>query len=775
MSGQNKDWTIELEREDYAGRPHIFMLANGYMGVNGCFSEVFGREGSTILVLGIYDQVGEAWNEIINEPNFLYSEFYADGEKIALNDKNTEEFSASLDIKHAIVKLGYIWKSSKGKKIKVSHERIVCADRKNTAGWKFSFESLSDDADMNLVFGIDGEVIDDNGVHLDKFSSEELEDGVLLNCFTQLGKYQISCSNNIEITASGKKVVNGAAEIGLKCIKTSYKFRLAKGKAAQGENIAHILTSRDSQDTIADAERLAGAKWKFDELFDSHSREFVKLWETADIVIDGDDKAQKYMRYSIYALLSSMPRAIDYASVPARMLSTQTYKGAIFWDMDTHAYPFCANVFPQMARNHLLYRYKCLPHALKKAERLGYEGAFYAWESLDSGQEATKKFVWKDTYSGRMMRNYFGDRQYHIPGDVIYALWQYYQATGDVEFLINYGAEMTLQAARFAASLVYYKTCKGRYEIMQTVCPDEYHEEVNNNPFTNRILQFVIEKAFEVKILLEEKAPEKLKHIMQMMKLTEEELEYWQDVKERMYIIEPDKNFVIGEFDGYFDLEDITIEEFNRRTKGKDNEYFGFPIGLAVHTQIIKQSDIVHLMHMFKNDYHPVIRKANYNYYEQRTDQRGSSGSHYAHSIVAAQIGLGADAYRYFMRSCGLDLESVHQSSKANTRLGGLHLGSCGGSWQVIAYGFAGMDLTDCFVGFNPAIPSHWKSMKFNINYKGQILQIEAEQEKITVCSLKDNDKEVNIRITDRPVMVLKPGEKITEKYQKIGKQHYVY
>ena len=378
------------------------------------------------------------------------------------------------------------------------------------------------------------------------------------------------------------------------------------------------------------------------------------------------------MRYNIYILLVSIPKDYDYASIPSRSLSYATYKGATFWEVDTYAFPFYAAVFPEYARNLLAYRYKSLEYAIKKASDLGYEGAYYAWESLDTGEEATKEFVWQDIHSGHMMRNYFGDRQYHIAGDVIFALWQYYDITGDWEFIENYGAQMTLLTARFVGSLVYFNARKNRYEVLHTTCPDEYHEEEKNNTYTNRVLLFSIQKAFELIEIMSDKCPEKLEKLLTLNKIDDDELAYWEDVAEKMYIIEPDaKTKVIEQHEEYFKLEDISIEEFKSRIVR--DEYLGYPIGPATHTQIIKQADTVQLLVMFKKEYHPIVRKATFDYYDLRQSiDRETSPN--AYGIVAAQVGLVDRALWYFLRSARIDLESANPATKANFQLGGVHI-----------------------------------------------------------------------------------------------------
>ena len=769
----NKEWTICLEKEDYKNRNHLMTIQNGYMGIRGYFPEMFEKKDSCILVLGIYDQVGNRWKEIINNPNFWSCDFVADGEKVELLDHNTESFKIFLDMQCSKVTMQYVWKSRNRNRLEIKHERFVCYNRRNTAAWRMEITSLDNDLEVTLKLGIDGDVTDANGPHLQDITIGEVDRGFYLNSYTQQHKYNISASNRISLTVDALEINKGQVEKEEKCIKAEYRFTLAKNKSAVCDIRGHIFSSRDSQSPLEDAVEAASNTISFSDLFESHSIALKRNWELTDIVIEGDEKAQKYTRFNLHTLLTSVPKDYDYGFIPSRALSAQTYKGAIFWEVDTYAFPFFAYVHPHYARNHLLYRYKTLAHALKKAKDHGYEGAFYAWESLDTGEEATKKYVFTDVYSGKPLRNYFGDRQYHIAADIIYAVWQYYDVTKDTDFIHDYGAEMTLQVARFFASLVYYKKTKERYEILYTTCPDEYHEEVANNHFTNKMCKFVLQKALDLIDEAEANKEGYLTNVLRKIDLKREEIQYWREVNDKLYLQKPDGRMIIEEFDGYFDLEDISVNQFRKRLTNQE-EYHGYPVGPATHTQIIKQADVIQAMVMFKNDYHPVVRRANFDFYDLRCEH-GSGDSPNAYGIVAAQVGDGQNAYRYFMKSAAVDLESTNPTWKGGLFLGGLHTAPCGGTWQVIAFGFLGLAIDGDTLKFNPLLPRHWDRISLNIMFKGEVINLELEKENLTISLSSENINSQKVKVNDGNEKLVRPGEKVSVRYGKIGLHHYVY
>ena len=116
-------------------------------------------------------------------------------------------------------------------------------------------------------------------------------------------------------------------------------------------------------------------------------------------------------------------------SIPARALSGQVYKGAIFWDTEMFMFPFFLYTYPEKAVELMRYRIKTLDGARRKAktEGAGYRGAFYAWESQETGDDACTYFNIGDPFTKRDLRTHFRDKQVHISGDVAIAMWEYFK------------------------------------------------------------------------------------------------------------------------------------------------------------------------------------------------------------------------------------------------------------------------------------------------------------------------------------------------------------
>ncbi|HTP58817.1 MAG TPA: glycoside hydrolase family 65 protein, partial [Spirochaetia bacterium] len=409
--------------------------------------------------------------------------------------------------------------------------------------------------------------------------------------------------------------------------------------------IVSVRTGLDSADPSRESRMdcAHAGKAGIGRLFAEHCSAWERRWEDADVSIRGDAEALRALRFSTYHVMSVAPLHSDGVSIPARGLSSQVYKGGVFWDTEIFMLPFFFSVMPKVARSLLMYRFRTLEGARRKAKEYGYRGAFYAWESQDTGDDACTLFNVTDVLTGRPVRTYFRDRQYHISADVAYALWSYYEMTGDRSILLDGGAEVIFECARFYLSLLYYKPEKDRYEILDVTGPDEYHERVHNSAFTNAMAAHAFDLCCRVAEELQLHDPDRLRFLLQRLQFSTD-LEAVRSARARLHVPSPDaRTLVIEQFDGYFALEDARPDTLRER-KLHPHEYLGGGSGIATQTQVIKQADVVlaSLLLDFPHD----VKEANWRYYEPRTEH-GSSLSSCAYGIVGAEIGETARAYDY--------------------------------------------------------------------------------------------------------------------------------
>jgi kojibiose phosphorylase len=340
----------------------------------------------------------------------------------------------------------------------------------------------------------------------------------------------------------------------------------------------------------------------------------------------------------------------------------------------------------------------------------------YAWESADTGNETTPR--WVPAHNGELVRIWCGDIEDHITADVAYAVVQYWRVTGDDAFMRDYGAEMVLDTARFWASRVSWNEEQNRYEIRDVIGPDEYHEHVDNNAYTNGMARWNLEAALEVLAWLREQAPQKAAELESRLGLTDEVLRRWTHIIEHLYIPHDPESGLIEQFEGFFDREDVDLSAYEPR-----NVSMQVLLGIEgiQRYQVLKQPDVLMLLYLLEDRYDPETVRRNWEYYTPRTDlSHGSSLGPPIHALLAARMGDVEEAYRHFMHAALTDLEDT----RGNTA-DGFHAATAGGLWQALVFGFAGLEVRDGGYTLNPRLPAHWRRLAFSVRIRGQQVDVD--------------------------------------------------
>jgi len=495
-------------------------------------------------------------------------------------------------------------------------------------------------------------------------------------------------------------------------------FRLPAGEPATLTKLAAVYDSRFSSGdpvTLCRQELAAAQAVGYAAIRAAHIAHWEALWDSSDVVIDGDEEAQIAIRFCLFHLLANLPHS-EQVSVSARGLQGQDYWGSIFWDCDIYVLPFYTYTQPAYARRCLLYRYHTLDGARRKAQGLGYRGAYYAWQSQETGDETCALYVFTDPRTGQKLRSYFADEQIHISADVVYALWQYVGASGDRAFLEGYGLEIVGEVARFFASRAVWNEAAGRYELRTVLGPDEYHERVDNNAYTNALARDCLRIALAALEEARAESPAAYAAVCARLGLDDGEIALWERMAERLYVPEPDpQTGVIPQFDGYFALEDAPPDEVRARLAHPDL-HPGGPHGPFQATQAIKQADVVLLMYLWRDRYPAAIKRANWDYYEPRT-AHDSSLSPMAYALVAAEVGRTEWAYRYFLHTALMDLLGTGPHWNL-----GVHTAAMGGAWLAIVHGFCRLDLRADGVHLTgwPVLPAAWREVSFSFQWHGR-------------------------------------------------------
>ena len=455
----------------------------------------------------------------------------------------------------------------------------------------------------------------------------------------------------------------------------------------------------------------------FSDLRDNQSAFWERHWETGNIKIKGNPNDDLAVRFNLFHTRQQIP-TINGMSVGATGLTGPQYSGKVFWDTEIYVMPYINYTKPEAIREMLMFRYRTLDKARERAKEMDGKGALFAWATIDGAETSTCLEA--------------STAEYHLESDIAYAINRYYRSTNDKEFMFDYGAEILFDTAVFMYDLGRYIPYNDNKFCLNGVCgPDEYAGAVNNNCYTNMMLKFHFEFACEIYALMKKEAPEKLQALTKKLAISEVDTENWKKAAENMYDGYNEKLGIHEQDSAFLYKNPVNMSEIPQHVS---------VLGLETNMlnvwrmQLVKQADVVLLMLLMGNNYTLEQKKANFDFYEPKTNH-GSSLSPAVYSIEANEIGDTQKAYSYFRSSAYMDLCDF----KHNTA-GGLHLACLGGVWMTVANGFLGMrDYSDKLV-FNPSIPDAWDEYELSINYRGSVINITVNHDK-AVFALKSGKK----------------------------------
>ncbi len=536
-----------------------YMTGNGYLGYRGTFPEWTKDQYVGCTVVDTYDNADGKWTELCTVPNGLYTSFAVDGETVTALGSNLDDYSRELNYRYGFHTRSMQWRSSADTHVTLTDERFAGYGNLHLIPSRHHF-TVRSACTVRMTTGIDGWVWSLNGEHFGKYEPFEEQACLFIRTVTQERGVEIVVGETISFLEG--KPARSRTEIGDRSAMRILEFDLDAGQSIVYEKYMVVYTSNDVSRPLESSRRdlEQSVERGFDPLLAEHQAVWDVMWDRSGIDIEGDKRAQALLRYNIYHNIIATPAHADHLPVGARGLSCQAYQGSAFWDQEIFNLPMFLYTRPEVARNLLIYRYKTLNGARKKALDLGFYGAFYAWVSADTGEEVCPSYFFKDVLTGRDIHNHFNDWQIHVSPDIAYTVWRYYTVTGDFEFLKNYGAEILFEVAQFLVSRAHFKKDRNRYEFIRVLGPDEYHENVDNNFFTNYQARHAVRIAATAYDLLREEAPEDLERMQSRIRVN---VDAWREMADLIYVKEPGEaadapnDQVIEQFDGFFPLEDI--------------------------------------------------------------------------------------------------------------------------------------------------------------------------------------------------------------------------
>ncbi len=724
------EWLILQDEYDAAENLNyesLFCLTNGYLGTRGSYEEGTVKSLPCTFVNGVFDKSETFMRELANLPNWLGIRLYVEKELIGIENCSILEFSRVLDMKHAMLVKRFLLEDKKGRQTLVEGIRFVSRANVHRMAVKLYVTPINYDGIIEVENIVDGSVINFADAprfkvkHTYLVANERLtETGVYIECATRDNHLHVGTGAFLDAERNGKSVIKTRQfyAFGEQTIEFQ-DFDAEQGVTTEITKYASIYTERDlpkyELHSAVKNEIDAFVERGFEQELAEHFKVYEEMWKEADIQIQGDFDLDRAVRFNIFHLMSTGNEHDDRVNVGAKLLHGEEYGGHAFWDTELFMLPFFAYVFPKTAKNLESYRYRLLDAARANAAKNGYKGAQYPWESADDGTEQCPD--WTIEPDGTCYRCYVADYEHHVTAAVAYGIYDYVKITKDTSFLLKKGAEILMETARFWASRCEYITEKDRYEIRKVTGPDEWHEPVDNNVYTNYLAKWNLRYVIALIQDLKEHHREDYDRIAEKISLTEKEIEEWNLVQSKIYLPRKEGTQLLEQFEGYFDLQEVTIQEYDK------NDWPIRPAELKTmktkETQIIKQADVVMLLHLMGEEFDEETTKLNYSYYEKRT-LHGSSLSPSIYSIMGLKVGDDTKAYRYLRRAAFIDLINLQKNTRE-----GIHAANAGGVWQTVVFGFAGLSIdADGILNITPKMPKEWEGVTFRIHYLNSWLEI---------------------------------------------------
>lgn len=744
---EDDNWSLtylDYDPKKERSREALLAVGNGYFGTRGAMEEVSYNEINYpgTYIAGLYNRLiskvegRDIENEdFVNTPNWLKITFKIDdGEWADPNQLQILDIFRKLDFKTGLLTKIMTVRDELGHETLIQSRRLAGMADPHLAAIEYSLSPINYNGRVTVKSVLDGNIINDgvaryrqlNQKHLGPV--EEGAEGMLswLTVKTTQSGIEIAEAAKIKALVDGENIEPEITnQISTACVSSFLEVNLRKQQVLKIEKIVSIYTSKpdDTEHPLAKAKVSAMLVESFDWLAEESKKAWEKIWDHIDIKLEGDRISQKLLRMHLYHLMVSFSHhnnEID-ASVTARGLHGEAYRGHIFWD-ELFILPFYAMHFPDAAKSMLMYRYRRLEKARNYAKENGYKGAMFPWQSGSNGREETQ-VIHLNPISGEWGDDY-SCLQRHVSLAVAYNIWEYFIITGDKDFIRDYGAEMFFDICRFWAGKTYENT--GRLSIKNVMGPDEFHESypgsdeggLKDNTYTNIMVAWAMERANDLIHQLSDKDRSANKH---KINLSDNELRHWKEISKKLNIVIRDG--ILAQYDGYFELKELdwdlyrnkygNIHRMDRLLKSEGKSADEFKVAKQADTlqtfYNLPETEVTKILEALGYGLKPGYLKENLKYYLQRTSH-GSTLSKVVHTQLANMIGDKELSWALYSDALSSDFNDIQGGTTGE----GIHAGVMAGTILVALQSYAGVDIRSGKISITPNLPKHWRKMSFN-------------------------------------------------------------
>jgi trehalose/maltose hydrolase-like predicted phosphorylase len=793
------EWVLAYEGFDsvHEGlRESLCTLGNGYFATRGAAPE---SRADGVHYPGTY--VAGCWNRLrddvagqavdnesmVNLPNWLPVTIAADGgDWLDLEQVEVLTQRQELDLRRGILTRWLRFRDGQGRLTGMTQRRFVHMARAHLAGLETTVTAENWSGLLRIRTGIDGTVQNAGVDRYRKLASDHLvpidqgsagPDTVVVTVETNQSRIRIATGARTQVWSNGQPCdVQRQVRTEPGLVEEEMAVAVTAGQEVTVEKVVALHTERDwaisepGEGVRLELERAGG----FEELLDGHTLAWAQLWERFHTSLEQDhqtgQEASLTVRLYLFHLLQTLSvHTVEAdAGVPARGLHGEAYRGHVFWD-ELFVLPVLTLRAPGLTRSLLSYRYRRLPAARAPPLACGLSGALYPWQSGSDGSEVSQ-LIHLNPLSGRWLPD-VSRLQRHAGLAVAFTTWHYFEATGDLGFLQEEGAEMILDIARYWASLATHDPDLDRFVIRGVMGPDEFHtgypgaeeDGLDNNAYTNIMAVWVLRRALDV---LDALPVRRRVELTESLGLRRSEVKLWQEMVRKMFV--PFHLGVISQFEGYGDLEELDWESYRQRYGNIQRlDRILEAEGRSVNGyQASKQPDVLMLFYLLSADelrdilgdlgyaLEPEVIPRTIEYYLSRTSH-GSTLSALVHAWVLARAHRD-QSLEYFR----LLLESDVADVQGGTTAEGIHLAAMAGSVDLLQRCFTGLETRGGVLRFNPQWPERLGTFTSRLRFRQHDIIVRISSTLLRVSAVAGDVPEIQVCCVDQ-WLTLWPGESV--------------
>ncbi len=732
---------ISLDRYHLNLNEVIFHNANGYIGIRYDFEEGY-PEGYNFTpsqyINGLYDYAdlpqAEKLFGLVNEKQTILNTANTQIIRIMFDDEEFSMFKGTvlssnlrLDMERGITVRKVKWRSPQGKEMLLTVTRMASFYQLPLFTIEYEVEPLNFSARTVIDSVHDGTVCNYANPADPRLACECVQYLTPLGCEIKEATSYITSKtskSNLEICSGVKNVLfqEYQQEFVIDNNDAHCRFHTY---ARQGEKI-RLIKYAVFCDSIrhgncrlqAEAEMERALSTPLETLYRKQTAYLEDYWNSCRVDIEGDPESNAALRYSMYQLLQSVGKD-RFSNISPKGLSGDGYEGHFFWDSEMYIQPFFTITRPHISRTLIEYRYATLDMARENARILGHHsGSLYPWRTI----------------MGRECSGYFpaGSAQYHINGDIAYAIIAYYLASKDLAFIKEMGAEIIFETARLWIDAGNFHD--GKFHINEVTGPDEYTCLVNNNYYTNLLAQYHLNWAAKFYYLL--KDSQMLLELEEKIGISEREIELFQKASTGMYLPYDEKLGINPQDDSFLQKKRWDIDSIPPHK---------FPLLLNYHPmhlyrhQICKQADTV-MAHFLLEDAQSRETMLNSFKYYEKISTHDSSLSMCIFGIMAARLGMEEKAFAYFKNIIRVDLDDT-----LNNTVDGIHTANMAGSYMAVIYGFGGFRLKESGIFLAPLLPGDWSAYSFKISFEGSRIMVHVKESECKFVLEQGGAKDIHV------------------------------